>query len=115
MSVENLKKYGKLCAEDDEVRKHAKEIGIKDLDGQIAYGKSLGLEFSSEDFEALAREAGIDGENELSEEDLKKVAGGFITLSLVSVAAMASVAALAVGGAAVAGAGVAALVNKPKW
>ena len=77
MSVEKLKKYGQLCAENEEVRKKAKEIGVQDLDGQIAYGKSLGLEFSKEDFEALAKEAGLDGKSELNEEDLKKVAGGF--------------------------------------
>jgi hypothetical protein len=55
MSVENLKKYGQLCAENEEVRAHAKEIGLKDLEGHIAHGKSLGLEFSKEDFEALGR------------------------------------------------------------
>jgi predicted ribosomally synthesized peptide with nif11-like leader len=76
MSVENLKKYGKMCAEDEKVRARAKEIGLKDIDGQIAYGKSLGLEFSKEDMEALAKEAGVEGKAELSEEDLKKVAGG---------------------------------------
>ena len=84
MSVENLKKYGQLCAENEEVRKKAKEIGIQDLEGQIAYGKTLGLEFSKEDFEALAKEdaealakeAGLDKKDGLSEEDLEKVAGG---------------------------------------
>ena len=76
MSVENLKKYGKLCEEDEKVRAKAKEIGLQDLDGQIAYAKTLGLEFSKEDAEALAKEAGLDKKGELSEEDLKKVAGG---------------------------------------
>jgi predicted ribosomally synthesized peptide with nif11-like leader len=76
MSVENLKQYGKLCAENEEARQKAKEIGLQDLDGQIAHGKSLGLEFSKEDFETVAKEATLDEKNELSEEDLKKVAGG---------------------------------------
>ena len=71
MSVENLKKYAKLCAEDEKARNKAKEIGLQDLEGHIAYGKSLGLEFSKEDFEALVKEAGV-----MSEEDLEKVAGG---------------------------------------
>ncbi|MDR1966347.1 MAG: Nif11-like leader peptide family RiPP precursor [Synergistaceae bacterium] len=83
MSVENLKKYGQLCAEDEKVCKRVKEIGVNDVDGQIAYGKSLGLEFSREDVEALASESGIDGKDELSEEDLKKVAGGIVTTSAV--------------------------------
>jgi predicted ribosomally synthesized peptide with nif11-like leader len=77
MSVENLKEYGKRCAENEEVRKKAKEIGLKDIDGHIAHGKSLGLEFSEEDFAALAKEIGLDGKNELNEEELKKIAGGF--------------------------------------
>jgi predicted ribosomally synthesized peptide with nif11-like leader len=81
MSVLSLKKYAELCAKDEGIRKKAKEIGIKDLDGQIAYAKSLGLEISREDFTALAKEAGLDGKIEQSEEDLKKVAGGGTNLA----------------------------------
>ena len=81
MSVENLKKYGKLCEEDEKVRAKAKEIGLQDFDGQIAYAKTLGLEFSKEDAEALAKEAGLDKKDELNEEDLKKVAGGVVTIT----------------------------------
>jgi predicted ribosomally synthesized peptide with nif11-like leader len=108
MSVENLKKYGQLCAEDEKVRAKAKEIGLQDIDGQIAYGKSLALEFSREDFLALAKEAGIEGKNELTEEDLKKVAGGFFT---ITIAATAGAVLLAAGG----GLGVAVLTSKPGW
>jgi predicted ribosomally synthesized peptide with nif11-like leader len=89
VSVENLKKYGQLCAKDIEVREKAKEIGIKNLDGQIAHGKSLGLEFSLEDIEALAKEIGLDGHDELSEEDLKEVAGGAITVTAAAVVVLA--------------------------
>jgi predicted ribosomally synthesized peptide with nif11-like leader len=76
MSVENLKKYAKLCAENEEAGKKAKEIDGKDLEGRIAHAKSLGLEISKADFEALAKEIGLDGKKELSDEDLEKVAGG---------------------------------------
>jgi predicted ribosomally synthesized peptide with nif11-like leader len=100
MSVENLKKYGELCSTDEHVRARAKEIGLQDLGGHIAYGKSLGLEFSMEDFAALSKEVGLDEKNELSEEDLKKVAGGYATLTafvivigMVSGAAMGSIVA----------------------
>ncbi|MDR2179650.1 MAG: Nif11-like leader peptide family RiPP precursor [Synergistaceae bacterium] len=107
MSVENLKQYGKLCAENEEVRKKAKEIGLMDMNGHISHGKSLGLEFSKEDFKALAKEAGLDGENELSEEELKKVAGGYASTTavilVVSVAAGASIL------------GFAAAITAPKW
>jgi predicted ribosomally synthesized peptide with nif11-like leader len=106
MSVENLKKYGKMCADDEKVRSKAKEIGMQDIDGQIAYAKSLGLEFSKEDFEVLSKETGADRKDELNEEDLKKVAGGFLTTTLLISSAAAAV---------VAGAGTAAVINKPGW
>jgi predicted ribosomally synthesized peptide with nif11-like leader len=96
MSVENLKKYGKMCEENEDVRKRAKEIGLQDMDGQIACAKSLGLDISREDFAALAKEAGLDGTNELSEEDLEKVAGGVATTTVAAV-----VVALGVGSAVV--------------
>ena len=88
MSVENLKKYAKLCEEDEKVRAKAKEIGLQDLDGQIAYAKTLGLEFSKEDAEALSKEAGLDKKDELSEADLKKVAGGFGTATVALLVAV---------------------------
>ncbi len=83
MSVENLKKYGIMCAEKDDVRAKAKEIGVDNADGQIAYAKELGLEFSRQDMEDLAKEAGITGNDELSEEDLEKVAGGISVANVV--------------------------------
>ncbi|MDR1378383.1 MAG: Blp family class II bacteriocin, partial [Synergistaceae bacterium] len=81
--------------ENEEVRKKAKEIGIGDLDGQITYAKTLGLEFSKEDAEALTKEVGVDKKDELSEEELEKVAGGIVT----STAAL--VVGAAVGGAVI--------------
>jgi predicted ribosomally synthesized peptide with nif11-like leader len=99
--VENLKKYGQLCTEQEEVRKKAKEIGLQDFDGQIAYAKTLGLEFSQEDCEALAKETGLDKKDELSEEELQKVAGGVVTTTL---------ALVALGGAAGA-----IVANRPGW
>ena len=49
MSAETIKQFGQRIAEDEEVRAKAKEIGMTDLDGQTAYAKTLGLEFSIED------------------------------------------------------------------
>jgi predicted ribosomally synthesized peptide with nif11-like leader len=103
MSVENLKKYGQMCEEKEDVRKKAKEIGLQNLDGQIAYAKTLGLEFSKADVEALAKEAGIAGKEELSEDDLKKVAGGVVTTTAAMIATI------------LAAAGIVAAVNSPKW
>jgi hypothetical protein len=99
-----LKKYGKLCGENEEVHNKAKNIGVTDIDGQIAYGKSLGLEFTKEDFKELSREAELEVRNELSEEELRKVAGGLTTFTL---------AALAVG--AVFGVVGVSVVTEPGW
>ena len=111
MSVENLKKFGMLCAQNEEVRKRAKEIGLNDLDGLMAYGREMELEFSSEDLAALAREAGV-SRQELSEEQLEQVAGGFVTATAVmGVAALAGMVAAGVALAGVATLGIAAAVG----
>jgi predicted ribosomally synthesized peptide with nif11-like leader len=107
MSVENVKKYGKLCMDNEEVRKKAKEIGLRDRAGHIAHAKSLGLEISEEDFEALVKEAGLDGKSELSDEDLKKVAGG--SESSTVVLSISAAVGFPVGMAVVGG------INQPKW
>ena len=103
MSVENLKKFGMLCAENEDVRKRAKEIGLNDLDGLMAYGREMELEFSREDLTALAKEAGLTRQ-ELSEEQLELVAGGFATATVAAVAMLAGLmGVVAVGGGVGAG------------
>ncbi len=100
MSIENLKKYGKLCAEDQAVREKAKAIGMQDIPGQIAYATTLGLPFTQDDMAALAKEVGADQKDELSEEDLEKVAGGVVTATAAAVAGVVAgvaTASLAVG------------------
>jgi predicted ribosomally synthesized peptide with nif11-like leader len=99
MSVADLKKYGQMCQEDLTVRQRAKEIGLTNLDGQIAYGKELGLEFNKDDVQAFADEAGIT-KGELSEEQLEQVAGGCATLTMAAVGVVAGVGMGALAGAA---------------
>ena len=119
MSVENFKKFGQLCAEDPAIREKVKAIGIENIDSWIAYSKDeLGLEFSKEDIETLAAEVGP--ENELSEEQLEQVAGGFITATAgAAVAGMIALAGAAAGGAAalgaVAGAAIAVVRAIRRW
>ena len=103
MSIEDFKKFGKMCADDEAVRAKAKEIGMEDLNGIIAYGKELGLEFSIQDITKLAEQEGV-LEAELSEEQLEQVAGGVFTTTVAGVGA----AAMAVVGA---GAGVVGAVG----
>ncbi len=84
MSLDDFKKYGKMISDDENVRAKAKEIGINDIDGQISYAKTLGLEFGREDMEAMAKEVGY-SQDELSEEDLEKIAGGAATVTALAV------------------------------
>ena len=96
MSVEDFKKFGQMCVDDLEVRKKAREIGFDNLEGVAAYGKELGLDFSVDDMKAMADEIGVT-DQELSEEELEKVAGGIFSATACAVAgAVGSVA----GGAA---------------
>jgi hypothetical protein len=86
MSVEDLKKYGKMAAEDPKVRAKAKELGLLNVKGQAAYAKTLGLNFDETDMQALARE--MQPKGELSEKDLSAVAGGVVSATAMGVAAL---------------------------
>jgi len=101
MSVENFKKFGQKCVDDSDVRKKAKEIGFDDLEGIVAYGKELGLDFSIDDMQSMADELGL-SDQELSDEDLEKVAGGIFSATACAVAG--AVGSVAGGSASVASA-----------
>ena len=75
MSLENLKEYAQRCANEPELRETAKTIGMTDLEGQMRYAESLGLEWTMEDMAALRKEAtdSEDGLEELSEEELEQI------------------------------------------
>ena len=89
MSVQDLKKFGQLCTEDETVRARAKAIGLNDVPGQIAYAKELGFDFSLADLQTLAQEAGV-SKNQLTEAELERVAGGFLTATAVVVGVLLS-------------------------
>jgi len=87
MSVENFKKFGQLCSEDEKIRDKVKEIGVENIDGWIAYSKNeLGLEFTKEDIQTLSDEMGA--ENELSDDQLEQVSGGRISVAMMAVGAV---------------------------
>ena len=114
MSLENLKEYAQRCANEPELRETVKTIGMTDLEGQMRYAESLGLEWTMEDMAALRKEATggyEDGLEDLSEEELEQIAGGVFTAtaavagSVAAAAAAGAVAAVAGAGVVVAGAG----------
>ena len=107
MSVEDLKKYSQMCVQDDALKAKAKDIGLENIDGQIEQAKTLGLNFSMEDLDTLAKEVGA-GEAELSDDDLESVAGGFVT-------ALAAAVVGASAGVVSAGAAVASTTSGGGW
>ena len=89
MSIEDFKKFGQLCAEDEAIREKVKQIGIDNVDGWIEYSKNeLGLNFDKGDMQALSKEVGPT--DELSEEQLEQVAGGVVTTTAIVVAGAAA-------------------------
>ena len=68
---------------------------MTDLDGQMRYAESLGLEWTMEDMAALRKEvveSSEDGLEDLSEEELEQIAGGVFTATAATVGAVAAVA-----------------------
>jgi len=98
MSVQDLKKYGKMAAEDPKVRAKAKEIGLTNVKGQAAYAKTLGMNFDEADMQALAKEVAPKGE--LSDKELSGVAGGVVLTTVGVAAGVVSAAAGVVGASA---------------
>lgn len=107
MSVENLKEYALRCARDPEMLKAAKEIGMQDLEEHMNRSKSIGLEWDQADWASfrdevidLKSKSGLDGVEDLSEEDLEMVAGGLFSVTIVSSLIVGASVGAAVGGVA---------------
>ncbi len=102
MSVEDFKKFGQLCAQDEKVREKVKNIGIDNVEGWIEYArKEHGLEFTKADMQAVSEE--VAPTDELSEEQLEQVAGGLVSSTGAAVAgAVAGGVGAAAGSAAAA-------------
>ena len=103
MSVENLKEYARRCAADPELRAVAKDIGLGDVDEHMRHAGSMGLDWDKDDLVVFRKELG-DGEDleDLSEDELEQIAGGFVTATALAVvgAVAGAAAGIAVGGIA---------------
>ena len=91
MSVDAFKEFVSQVTGDEELAEKVKEAGT-DAGKIIALGKEKGLEFTAEDMKAAHDEYAGSSE-ELSDEDLEKVAGGFVTTTAATVAAVVGAAA----------------------
>ena len=98
MSVDALKQFMDSVGKDDELSAKVKEAGT-DADKLIELGKEKNFEFTRQDMKDMNDQMGTSTE-ELSDEDLEKVAGGFVTATAVIVAASVASAGAAVATAA---------------
>ena len=99
MSVEDFIQFSQKAEKDSAVRAKIKEMGLENVDGWIKYAKDeLSLEFTKDDMQVVADNAGSVTE-ELTEEQLENIAGGFVSSTGAAVAGgVAAVAAAAAGG-----------------
>ena len=101
MSADDFIKFSQQAEKDPAVRTKIKELGLENIDGWIKYAKDeLNLEFTKADMQVIVDNAGSVTE-ELTEEQLENIAGGFVSSTGAAVAgAVAGVASAAAGGAA---------------
>lgn len=97
MSVENVRKFMELVVKDTGLQHELAKPGT-DVPKIIALGAARGLDFTAQDIKTVYDETG----GELTEEQLEKVAGGFITTTAAVCAVVGAVAACVSAVAAVA-------------
>ena len=118
MSLENLKEYARRCASEPELRARAKDIGVSDIEEHMRHAGSLGLDWTMDDMLAFRKEVvDAEGDQDLSEEELEKVAGGVVTATGAIVGLAVGVGVGVAIGAGVGGvaAGVGAAAGKGGW
>ncbi len=98
MSTESLKQFIQKLGTDDALAGKFKGISA-DPNAVIALGKEQGYEFTAEDMKALKEQQG----DELSDQELENVAGGFVTATAVAVGAAVVAAGAGVASAAAIG------------
>ena len=83
MSVEAVKGFIEKIGGDEVLAEKFKTAGV-DVNAVIALGKENGFEFTAQDMKTVHDEMSQSG-TELSDEDLEKVAGGFVTSTVAGV------------------------------
>ena len=77
MSTQDLQTLMKMVEDDSAVAEKVEAIGHDNIDGLIAYARELGLSLDASDFTAM-KESLLRQGQEISEEDLESVAGGWL-------------------------------------
>ncbi|EIC21482.1 Nif11-like leader peptide family RiPP precursor [Thiorhodovibrio frisius] len=77
MSTQDLQTLMKMVEDDSAVAEKVEAIGHDNIDGLIAYARELGLSLDESDFTAM-KESLLRQGQEISEEELESVAGGWL-------------------------------------
>ena len=104
MSLENLKEYARRCATDPELLAAAKTIGMTDIEEHMRHAGSLGLDWTRDDLVAFRKEVTNDDTDELvdlTEEELERIAGGGIAVTLIAAVVVGAAVGGALGAAAI--------------
>ena len=102
--------FTKLAETDDEIAKRVAEL-TNNPQGLIEFGKEKGFVFNARDMEEVAKKL-MEREEEINDEELETVVGGFVLGAMLVVAGIAAVGTVAgvVGGAVAGGAVIGAVL-----
>jgi predicted ribosomally synthesized peptide with nif11-like leader len=93
--MRNLHRFVQLIGENKEIAEKVQEISFDDPKAIISYAKDLGFEFDEKDLEEFGSNV-LGQSDELSEEELEMVSGGFVGLVVFAmIVVMAAVVAAA--------------------
>lgn len=110
MSLEQITKMIEKVSKDKDFASEFSKVyhGGQDFSEVVIFGKNNGFEFTEEECKQIYDAVDSQLEDELSDDDLEKVAGGIATATVLAVTAVA--AGLGAVGGAVAGGGASAAV-----
>ena len=89
--AKELLSFIKAADENEDMAKRLAELSAGTPDELIAYGKEKGFTFNEQDMQAVIKDI-MEPSNEISDDELEMVAGGFVTAFIVVAAVSASVA-----------------------
>ena len=99
--MRNLHRFVQLVGENKEIAEKMQEISFDDPKAIIAYAKDLGFEFDEKDLEEFGGNM-LEQSDELSEEELEMVSGGFVGVVVFLMVAGLAAGAIAAGALAAA-------------
>ena len=112
--MRNLHRFVQLVGENKEIAEKMQEISFDDPKAIIAYAKDLGFEFDEKDLEEFGGNM-LEQSDELSEEELEMVSGGFVGVVVFLMVAGLAAGAIAAGALAAGSSSTVKLTGKRKF